>query len=145
MQNIAGRCQQTFKNNKLVDITQQCFALLPQVSFPAHNLNIYWRWRWWDPGYLLKSFLLYHILLYRVLSGHKIYEAHKNANNWQEPAFPPVKMHPNCYVSKTVHTSMNGKGCKIYLYCILRCQTSYKNDKHNKDNRWQICIQGVPG
>ena len=33
-QNIAGPCQQTFENKKFVDITQQCFALLPQVNFP---------------------------------------------------------------------------------------------------------------
>ena len=33
---------------KFVDITQQCFALLPQVIFPANNLNIHWRWRLWD-------------------------------------------------------------------------------------------------
>ena len=33
-QNIAGHCQQTFENKKNVDITQQCFALLPQVNFP---------------------------------------------------------------------------------------------------------------
>ena len=26
---IAGRCQQTFENKKIVDITQQCFASLP--------------------------------------------------------------------------------------------------------------------
>jgi hypothetical protein len=39
MQNIAGRCQQTFGNKMLVDITQQCFALLPPVKFSAHNLN----------------------------------------------------------------------------------------------------------
>ena len=32
-QNIAGRCQQSFENNKFVEITQQSFALLPQVSF----------------------------------------------------------------------------------------------------------------
>ena len=38
-QNIAGHCQQTFENKKFVDITQQCFALLPQVNFPANNLN----------------------------------------------------------------------------------------------------------
>ena len=31
-----------------MDITQQCFALLPQVNFPSHNLNSHWRWRWWD-------------------------------------------------------------------------------------------------
>ena len=29
---IAGCCQQTFENKKFVDITQQCFVLLPQVS-----------------------------------------------------------------------------------------------------------------
>ena len=39
MLNIAGHCQQTFENKKFVDITQQCFALLPQVNFPANNLN----------------------------------------------------------------------------------------------------------
>ena len=37
-QNIAGRCQQTFGNKKFVDITQQCFALLPQINFTANNL-----------------------------------------------------------------------------------------------------------
>ena len=37
--NIAGRCQQTFEHKKFVDITQQCFALLPQVNFLANNLN----------------------------------------------------------------------------------------------------------
>ena len=26
-------CQQTFENKKFVDITQQCFALLPLVNF----------------------------------------------------------------------------------------------------------------
>ena len=40
-QNTAGRCQQTFENKKYVDITQQCFALLPQVNFPANNLNFH--------------------------------------------------------------------------------------------------------
>ena len=39
-QNIAGRCQQTFENKKFVGITQQCFALLPQVNFPTKNLNV---------------------------------------------------------------------------------------------------------
>ena len=34
-------CQQTFENKKFVDITQQCFALLPQVNFPANNLNFH--------------------------------------------------------------------------------------------------------
>ena len=38
-QNIAGHCQQAFENKKFVDITQQCFALLPQVNFPANDLT----------------------------------------------------------------------------------------------------------
>ena len=32
----------------LLDITQQCSALLPQVNFPANNLNFHRRRRWWD-------------------------------------------------------------------------------------------------
>ena len=28
-------------NKKFVDITQQCFALFPQVNFPANNLNFH--------------------------------------------------------------------------------------------------------
>ena len=39
-QNIAGRCKQTLENKKFVDITRQYFALLPQVNFPSHNLNL---------------------------------------------------------------------------------------------------------
>jgi len=38
---IAGRCQQTFAYKRFVDITQQCFAILPQVNFPANNLNFH--------------------------------------------------------------------------------------------------------
>jgi hypothetical protein len=41
MQNIAGHCQQTFEDKKFVDITQQCFALLPQVNFLAIYLNFH--------------------------------------------------------------------------------------------------------
>ena len=28
-------------NKKFVDITQQCFALLPQINFPPNNLNFH--------------------------------------------------------------------------------------------------------
>ena len=31
---------------KFVDISQQCLALLPKITLPAHNLNFYLRW--WD-------------------------------------------------------------------------------------------------
>ena len=54
-QNIVGRCQQTFENKKFFDITQLCFALLPQVNFPSIKVKVIGS----DPGYLLKSFLLY--------------------------------------------------------------------------------------
>ena len=50
----------------LIDNAQQCFASTPQANFTVHNLNFYWRWRWWDriqAKYLLKSFLLYWIYL----------------------------------------------------------------------------------
>ena len=53
-QNIAGHCQQTFENKKFVDISQQCFALLPQVNFLANKVKVMGS----NPGYLLKSFLL---------------------------------------------------------------------------------------
>ena len=59
--NIAGHCQQTCENKKFVDITQQCFAILPQVNFSANNLNFLLTVKLMglNPGYLLKSFLLY--------------------------------------------------------------------------------------
>ena len=41
VQNIAGRCQQTFRFQKFVDITHQCFVVLPQVKIPATNLNFH--------------------------------------------------------------------------------------------------------
>ena len=31
-----------FLKQKFVDNAQQSVALLPQVNFPAHNLNFYW-------------------------------------------------------------------------------------------------------
>ena len=34
-------CQQTFESKKFVDITQQCFALIPQVNFPINILNFH--------------------------------------------------------------------------------------------------------
>jgi hypothetical protein len=34
MQNVSGLCQQSFENKMFADITQQRFALLPQVNFP---------------------------------------------------------------------------------------------------------------
>ena len=60
MQNIAGRCQQTFENKKVVDITQQCFAFLPEVNFlPIIEFSLKLNVMGLNPGYLLKSFLLY--------------------------------------------------------------------------------------
>ena len=33
--------KQTFEDKKLVDIAQQCFAVIPQVNFPTNNLNFH--------------------------------------------------------------------------------------------------------
>ena len=32
---------QAFENKKFVEITQHCFALLPQVNFDVNNVNFY--------------------------------------------------------------------------------------------------------
>ena len=38
---LVGFVNIILENKKFVDITQQCFALLVQVNFPAHNLNFH--------------------------------------------------------------------------------------------------------
>ena len=38
-ENIADLCQRSFENKLFVDITQPCFALLPQVNITTNNLN----------------------------------------------------------------------------------------------------------
>ena len=40
-------CQEAFCFQNFVYITQEFFAVLCQVIFPAKNLNFHWRWRWW--------------------------------------------------------------------------------------------------
>ena len=59
-----GVGQQTFENKKFVDIPQQCFALLPQGNFPAHNLNsLMVKVIGSNPGYLLESFLFTYVVV----------------------------------------------------------------------------------
>ena len=43
--------------------TQQCVALLPQVNFPANDLNFYWNWRWWDRIQAIFSNLFYNCFI----------------------------------------------------------------------------------
>ena len=38
---LLGIVNKLLKTKKCVDITQQCFALLPLVNFPANNLNFH--------------------------------------------------------------------------------------------------------
>ena len=38
---LLGDVNKLFENKMFVDITQQCFALLPQVNFPTNNLNFH--------------------------------------------------------------------------------------------------------
>ena len=67
---MVGSCQQTFENKTFVDITQQCFAQLPQVDFPDNNLNFHWKWRWWDEiqAIFLKLFYFMCIFCYQLLA-----------------------------------------------------------------------------
>ena len=50
-----------FWKQKVCCINQQCFALLPQVNFPANNLNFHWRWRQWDQIQAIFLHLFYFI------------------------------------------------------------------------------------
>ena len=81
-QNIAGRCQQTFENKKFVDISQQCFAFPPQVTFSAHNLNFQWRWRWWDWIQAIFSSLFYFTIwnFHNLMIPFYIVQASKQTN-----------------------------------------------------------------
>ena len=58
---MLGIVKKTFENKTFVGIIQQCFALLPQVNFPANNLNFHWRWRWWDRIHAIFLNLFYFI------------------------------------------------------------------------------------
>ena len=59
-QNIAGWCQQTFCFQKFVYEAQQCFASTPQANFLAGPwFSLKGKVIGLNPGYLLKSFLLY--------------------------------------------------------------------------------------
>ena len=82
-----GHCQQIFENKKFVDITQQCFALLPQVNFPANNLNFHWRWRWWDwiqPTFLnLFYFNLTLTFLFFIINNRILIKLFQKKPKWQ--------------------------------------------------------------
>ena len=49
---VCLRCKTVFnkllKTESLLTVASNVLPLLPQVKFPAHNLNFHWRWRWWD-------------------------------------------------------------------------------------------------
>ena len=75
------------ENKKSVDITQQCFALLPQVNFPANNLNFHWRRRWWDQ--IQNIFLnLFYFKIKLLFTGRE-----KHTGLWKGS-------HPSVFVSK---------------------------------------------
>ena len=37
-----------FWKQKVCWLSPAIFTWLPQVNFPTNNLNLHWRWRWWD-------------------------------------------------------------------------------------------------
>ena len=61
-----------FWKQKFVDITQQCFALLPQVNFPANNLNFHWMWRWWDWTHIVCLNIFYFTYTKWFFSPHNL-------------------------------------------------------------------------
>ena len=64
---LLGVVSKLLKAKKNIDITQQCFALLPQVNYPANNLNFYWRRRWLD---WIQAIFLNLLLLHITLCPH---------------------------------------------------------------------------
>ena len=43
---LLGVVKKLLKIKKSVENAQQCFAFAHQASFPSHNLNFHWMWRW---------------------------------------------------------------------------------------------------
>ena len=60
----SGKVEKFLKGSLDSKVTQQCFALLPQVNFPANNLNFHWRWRWWDWIQAIFLYLFYFMYYY---------------------------------------------------------------------------------
>ena len=54
--------KQTLCFQKFVDNAQLCFPFTPQTNFPAHNLNSL-KVMGLNPGYLLKSVLLFLVII----------------------------------------------------------------------------------
>ena len=70
-----------WKQKRFVDIIQQCFALLLQVTFPANNFNYHWRWWYQIQALFNKCFLLSSTLL-------KIFEKHIFFQSFSRSAQP---------------------------------------------------------
>ena len=80
---LLGVVNKTFKKKKFVDITQQCFAFLPQVNFPVHNLNFHWRWWWWDQIQGIFLNLFYFTFSNECLNNMKMFFMFSKWINWK--------------------------------------------------------------
>ena len=47
------------------NVCWQCPAMFCLYTFPAHNLNFHWRWRWWDQ---IQPIILIFITLWRGIA-----------------------------------------------------------------------------
>ena len=45
---LMGFVNKLLKTKRLLTSPSYVLPSLPQVNFPAHNLNFHWKWRWWD-------------------------------------------------------------------------------------------------
>ena len=45
---LLGVDNKLFVFKSLLTMPSIVLPFTPQANFPAHNLNLHWRWRWWD-------------------------------------------------------------------------------------------------
>ena len=133
-QNIAGHFQQTFENKKFLDITLQCFALLPQVNIPAHNLNFHWRW--WDRIHAIFLNLFYFTLRSKEIRALKMFW-----NNSRAYILHFSK------ISQWSQTKLDGPNeCYIRIFDLKSTKGGFrKNALHTSHTQWvkivSKCIQ----
>ena len=136
-QNVAGHCQQTFENKKFVAITQQCFALLPQVNFPTNNLNFQWRWRWWDriQAIYLNLFYFTKNLWMPLMNRSKYYSGGRTLHPWPQ-SFVSQSCAPKSRVSEERLSSQPQRknlGTSSWLWNVRKRSELPKRSNSGKD------------
>ena len=86
-----GNVNKLFVFKSLLTTPQQCFAYTFQAIFPTHNLNFHWRQgqkvMGFNPGYLLRSFLLWWFNQNEKTSNKFCKQWNKNQNQYQNSSW----------------------------------------------------------